>query len=54
MRRLKKYILNLDDYQGASPRITGFKKLKKAGLPIPDPVLIINPDVFEEYKKIGL
>jgi len=54
MRRLKKYILNLDDYQGASPRITGFKKLKQAGLPIPDPVLIINPDVFEEYKKIGL
>lgn len=54
MKKIKKYIFNLDDYQGSSPRIVGLKKLEKAELPIPNPIFIINPDVFEEYKKFGL
>ena len=54
MLKVKKYIFNLDDYIGISPRIIGFKKLKKAGLPIPEPVLVINPNFFAEYKKNGL
>jgi len=49
-----KYTLNLEDYLGNSPRINGFKKLKQAGLPIPEPIFVINQNTFIEYKKNGL
>ena len=49
-----KYTLNLEDYLGNSPRINGFKKLKQAGLPIPEPIFVINQSAFIEYKKNGL
>lgn len=51
---MKKFIINLKEYQGKSPRILGFLKLDKAGLPYPKPLKVIIHKAFEEYKKKGL
>ena len=49
-----KFISNLEDYNGRVPRIEGFKKLKEAGLPFPEPVVVVNPHAFNEYRRKGI
>lgn len=49
-----KYIKDLKEYQGESPRIEGFKKLNRSSLPYPKPVKVITHQAFIEYKKKGL
>lgn len=54
MNNHKKYICKLEDYQSDSPRIIGFQKLKKVGLPIPEPIYILTHEAFKDYEKKGL
>lgn len=51
MSKNKNFVIEIDQYSGDSPRIIGFKKLKKAGLLIPEPIFIITHQAFLEYKK---
>lgn len=52
MRKMK-YIKELSSYKTKCQRLLGFKKLQKAGLKIPSPLLILSHQAFIFYKKEG-
>ena len=50
----KDYVLHLKNYNKKNPRLEGFKKLQKAGLRIPNPLIVVTNAAFAEYKKKGI
>jgi len=54
MNNNNKFVIKIDEYKGTSPRIIGFRKLKEAGLTIPEPIFVLTKEAFLKYKKFGM